>query len=198
MTFLNTRLPVTPLLTHGCKQVYRSSQRNPSDVTYLCEPDVCKCAWQQRWCFWAHIFPSPPSSLTYVHMCIGSPNSTRQTLSTSVKLTYLCVWQQRWCFWSHILPVDPLLDHSCTQVHRFSKHNPTDTVYLCTTDVSKCVWQQRWRFWTRNFPVIPLLTHTCTQVHRFSQRNPVETSSPSPPSSLTHVRRCIRSHNTTR
>ncbi len=31
--------------------------------------------------------PSPPSSLTHVHRCIGPRNATRQTLSNSVKLT---------------------------------------------------------------------------------------------------------------
>jgi hypothetical protein len=34
---------------------------------------------------------SPPSSLTYVHRCIGSRNATRQKLFTSSKLTYKCV-----------------------------------------------------------------------------------------------------------
>ena len=39
--------------------------------------------------------PSSPSSLTHVHRCIGSRNSTRQTLPTSAKLTYLSVYDNR-------------------------------------------------------------------------------------------------------
>ncbi len=39
--------------------------------------------------------PSPPSLLTYVHMCIGSLNTTRQTLPTSEKLTSLSVYDSR-------------------------------------------------------------------------------------------------------
>jgi hypothetical protein len=39
--------------------------------------------------------PSPPSSLTHVHRCIGSRNATRQTLPTSAKLTYLSVYDSR-------------------------------------------------------------------------------------------------------
>ena len=35
--------------------------------------------------------PSSPSSIMHVHRCIGSRNATRQTLSTSAKLTYLIV-----------------------------------------------------------------------------------------------------------
>jgi hypothetical protein len=36
-----------------------------------------------------------PSSLMHVHRCIGSRNATRQTLPTSVKLTYLSVYGTR-------------------------------------------------------------------------------------------------------
>jgi hypothetical protein len=39
--------------------------------------------------------PSPPSSLTHVHRCIGSHNTTRWTLTTSPKLTYLGVYDSR-------------------------------------------------------------------------------------------------------
>ena len=39
--------------------------------------------------------PSPPSSLTHVHRCIGSRNATRQTLPTSVKLTSLSMHGSR-------------------------------------------------------------------------------------------------------
>ena len=39
--------------------------------------------------------PSSPSSLTDVHRCIGSRNATRQTLPTSVKLTYQSVYVHR-------------------------------------------------------------------------------------------------------
>ncbi len=42
---------VRPLLTHACTQVHRFSQRNPTDAAYLCETDVPKCVWQQRWRF---------------------------------------------------------------------------------------------------------------------------------------------------
>ena len=38
---------------------------------------------------------SPTSSLTHVHRYIGSRNATRQTLTTSVKLTYLSVNDSR-------------------------------------------------------------------------------------------------------
>jgi hypothetical protein len=48
-----------------------------------------------------------------------------------VKLTYLSVYDIR-----DGVPVVPLLTHECTQVHRFSKHNPTDTVYFCETEQS--------------------------------------------------------------
>jgi hypothetical protein len=87
---------------------------------------------------------SPPSSLTHVHRCIGSRNSTRQTLPTSAKLMYLCVYDSRDGVSGHgtspdKFPVVPLLSHVCTQVYRFSQHNPTDAAYLCETDVSKCL-----------------------------------------------------------
>ncbi len=36
-------------------------------------------------------------------------------------------------------PLSSLTHVLLTQVHRFSKHNPTDPVYLCETDVYKCV-----------------------------------------------------------
>jgi hypothetical protein len=39
--------------------------------------------------------PSSPSSLTHVHRCIGSHNATRQTLSTSAKLTSLSMYDSR-------------------------------------------------------------------------------------------------------
>jgi hypothetical protein len=41
------------------------------------------------------IFPSPPSSLTHVHRCIGCRNATRQTLPTPVKLTSLSIYDNR-------------------------------------------------------------------------------------------------------
>ncbi len=70
--------------------------------------------------------------------CIGSRNATRQTLPTSAKLTYVSVYDSR----------DGVSEHAAppTQVHRFSQRNPTDSAYLCETDVSKCVCQQRWSF----------------------------------------------------
>ena len=40
-------------------------------------------------------FPSPTSSLTHVHRFIGSRNVTRQTLTTSVKLTSLSIHDSR-------------------------------------------------------------------------------------------------------
>jgi hypothetical protein len=48
--------------------------------------------FQQRW---RAASPSPPSSLTHVHRCIGSRKSTRQTLPTSAKLKYLSVYDRR-------------------------------------------------------------------------------------------------------
>jgi hypothetical protein len=44
--------PVDPLLAHVCTQVYRFSQRNPTDSDYLSETDVSKCVRQQRLCSW--------------------------------------------------------------------------------------------------------------------------------------------------
>jgi hypothetical protein len=39
--------------------------------------------------------PSPPSSLTHVHRCIGSHNPTWKTLTNSSRLTYLSVYDIR-------------------------------------------------------------------------------------------------------
>ena len=155
----------TILLVHTCTQVYRFSERNPTDVDYLCETDVSKCVWQQRRRFWVYNFPVDP---LLAHVCTEVHRFSERNPEDTV---YLCeidvskdVWQQRWrfwthsfpvvrlldhtctqrwCFWTHSLPVDPLLDHTCTQVYRFSERNPTDDTYLCETDVSKCVWQQK-------------------------------------------------------
>ncbi len=69
------------------------------------------------------------------------------------------------------LPVPLLLDHACTQVHRFSEPYLEDVAQLRETDVSNCVWQWRWHFWTHTLPVPRLLDyvcthHVCTQVHQ--------------------------------
>jgi hypothetical protein len=39
--------------------------------------------------------PSPPSSLTHVHRCIGSRNPTRHSVSNSARLMYLSMYDSR-------------------------------------------------------------------------------------------------------
>ena len=60
--------------------------------------------------------PSSPSSLMYVHRCIGSRNATRQTLPTSAKLTYLSVYDITDGVSGH--DVSPSPPSSLTDVHR--------------------------------------------------------------------------------
>jgi hypothetical protein len=60
--------------------------------------------------------PSPPSSLTHVHRCIGSRNATRQTLPTSAKLTYPSMYDSRDGFSEHATSPSP--PSSLTHVHR--------------------------------------------------------------------------------
>jgi hypothetical protein len=62
------------------------------------------------------ISPSPPSSFTHVHRCIGSRNATRQTLTTSPKLTYQSVYDSRDDVSEHT--VSPSHPSSLTHVHR--------------------------------------------------------------------------------
>ncbi len=61
--------------------------------------------------------PSPFSSLTHVHKCIGSRNTTRQTLPTSAKLTYLSMYDNR--DGVSELASSPLPPSSLMHVHRF-------------------------------------------------------------------------------
>ncbi len=60
--------------------------------------------------------PSPSSSLTHVHKCIGSRNATRQTLPTSAKLTYLSMYDSR--DGVSDLAASPLPPSSLMHVHR--------------------------------------------------------------------------------
>jgi hypothetical protein len=55
------------------------------------------------------------------------------------KLTYLSVHDSRDGVSEHVASPSPPLAHACTQVHRFSQHNPADTAYLYETVVSKYV-----------------------------------------------------------
>ncbi len=120
-------------------------KHNPEDAAYLCETDVSKCVWQQRWCFWEYIFPVVPlltHTCTQVHR-VSQRNPTDVSYLWETDLSK-CVCQQTWCFWTHSFPVVPLLDHTCTQFDRVSQRNPTDVVYLYETDVSKYVWEKEW------------------------------------------------------
>ena len=61
--------------------------------------------------------PSPHSSLTHVHRCIGSRNATRPMQPISAKLTYLSVYDSRdGVSESHTLLTPTLLTFMCTQV----------------------------------------------------------------------------------
>ena len=99
--------------------------------------------------------PSPPSSLTYVHRCIGSRNATRQTLSDSAKLTYLSVYDSRDGVPGHGSSPSP--PSSLTYVHRWigSRHETRQTlptsvkltylsVYDSRDDV-RCLPLRNWR-----------------------------------------------------
>ncbi len=119
--------------------------------------------------------PSPPSSLTHVHRCIGSRNPTWQMLPNSATGP----------------SPSPPSPSSFTYVHRYiGSHNPTwktlpnsvRLTYLSVydngdgssepapeTDVSKCVWQQRWLFWTRTLPVPVSPPSFLTYVHRLRE-----------------------------
>jgi hypothetical protein len=114
--------------------------------------------------------PSPPSSFTPVNRCISSHNANRQTLSTSVKLTYLSVYDNRDGVSEHAAPPSP--PSSLTHVHRCIGSRNTTRQILTTS---------------------PKLTY----LRVYDNRGGVSehTDSPSPPSSLTHVHRCIGSRN---
>ncbi len=60
--------------------------------------------------------PTPPSSLTHVHRCIGSHNTTRQILPTSAKLTYLSMYDNSDGVSEHT--ASPSSPFSLTHVHR--------------------------------------------------------------------------------
>jgi hypothetical protein len=85
------------LLAHACTQVHRFSQHSPADSAYLCETDVSKYVWQQRWCFWAHRFPVAPllaHACTQVHrFSQHSPADSAYLCETDVSMY---VWQQEW------------------------------------------------------------------------------------------------------
>jgi hypothetical protein len=68
-------LPVDPLLTHWCTQVYRLSQPKLAESSQVRETDASKCVWQQR-------LLGSPSSFTHVHK-IRTP-----TLPTLLTFTY--------------------------------------------------------------------------------------------------------------
>jgi hypothetical protein len=76
---------VNPVSRHAPRQTLTTSVK----LTYLSVYDSTDDVSEHR------ASPSPPSSLTHVHRCIGSRNGTRQTLPTSVKLTYLSVYDSR-------------------------------------------------------------------------------------------------------
>jgi hypothetical protein len=61
--------------------------------------------------------PSSPSSITHVYRCIGSRNSTRQTLPTSAKLTHPSVYDNRDGVSEHT--TSPSSPSSITDVHRY-------------------------------------------------------------------------------
>jgi hypothetical protein len=113
------------------------------------------------------------SVLTHVHRCIGSRNTTRQTLSTSVKLARLSVYDNRDVVSEHGSSPSP--HSSLTHVHRcIGSHNTTRQTL--STSVK--------------------LTHLSVYYRRDGVS--VHSAFPSPPSSLIHVHRCIGSRNATR
>ncbi len=82
---------------HACTQVHRFSQHSPADSAYLCETDVSKYVWQQRWCFRTRSFPAAP---ILAHACTQVHRFSEHRPADS---TYLCetdvckyVWQQEW------------------------------------------------------------------------------------------------------
>jgi hypothetical protein len=129
--------------------------------------------------------PSPPSSLILAHACTqvhrfsqrnpedAAYSGTRQTMTTSVKLTYLSVHDRRDDVSDHSASPSP--PSSLTHVHRYIvAHNGTRQTM--TTSVK--------------------LTYLSVydRIDGVSEHS----ASPSPPSSLTHVHRCISFRNTTR
>ena len=106
----------------------------PVSLTYLSVYDSRDSASEST------LSPSPLSSLTYVHRCIGYRNPNWHSLPNPVRLTNLSVYDRR-------------------DVSSVSQPQLTESDQVRETDVSKCVWQQRWLFWTRTLPVFPLLTH---------------------------------------
>ncbi len=112
--------------------------------------------------------PSTPSSLTYVHRCIGSRNATRQTLSTSAKLTYFSVYDRRDDVSEHV--ASPSTPSSLTHVHRcIGSRNATRQMLTTSSKL------------------------TNLSVYDSRDGVPERAASPSTPSSLTHVHRCIGS-----
>ena len=115
--------------------------------------------------------PSPPSSLTHVHRCVGSRNAARQTLPTSAKLTHLSVYDSRDGVSEHAASPSP--PSSLTHVHRCIGSRNTTRQMLSTS-----------------------AKLTYLSMYDSSDGVPEHAVSPSPPSSLTPVHRCIGSRNT--
>jgi hypothetical protein len=106
--------------------------------------------------------PSPPSSLTDAHRCIGSRNPTRDSVPNSARLTYLSVYDSRDGV-SESAP-SPSPPSSLTYVHRcIGSRNPT-------------------RHSVPNYAKLMYLS-------MYYSRDGVSESAPfpSPPSSLTHA-----------
>ena len=68
--------------------------------------------------------PSPPSSLTHVHRCIGDHNPNWHSLSKSVRLTYLSVYDNRDSVSEPVLSPSP--PSSITHIHRWIGYRNTN------------------------------------------------------------------------
>jgi hypothetical protein len=82
--------------------------------------------------------PSPPSSVTYVHRCIGCRNPNWKSLSKSTRLTYLSVYDIRDRDSESVLfsppPSETVLTHSCTQdTNPHPPHTHTPHVHVHST-----------------------------------------------------------------
>jgi hypothetical protein len=137
---------------------------------------------------------SPTSSLTHVHRYIGSRNATRQTLPTSVKLTYLSVYDRRDGVSEHAASPSP--PSSLMHVHRCIGFRNATRQTLSSTAKLTYLRVYDSRDGVSEHSDSPSSPSSLTHVHRdgVSER----AASPSPPSLLTHVHRCIGSRKATR
>jgi hypothetical protein len=111
----------------GTKKSFHDRASNPARLTYLSVYDSRDVASASA------PSPSPPSSLTHVHGCIGSRNPTWHSVPNSARLTYLSMYDSRGGV-SEPAP-SPSSPSSYTHAHSIQSHTlltPTLLTFMCT------------------------------------------------------------------